>query len=262
MKNSFKKLAVVFLIFCLAAGASSLPLGVNKAGAQADDTVREKEAFKACEKAAELSSKLGALTSLNVLIDPQKFIGDALLGKAQDFLGQEIKNTTGINFNPRQAVSNAVGGVRSFLADKFSDFLTNPLKSQIQDQIDKIKGELTNRIAGEIEEDAKTKITSLFGTFLNDEVPTRDQQAVTKAEEASRKQIKELKREQYLANTRQRCGDLLKTTVATIKRALLYQLSTQIVDWVQNGGKLSDIRNIPFIKQPGKVPGRNGKTRS
>jgi hypothetical protein len=206
-------------------------------GTAADKEATE-DAFDACNKAARISSNFGWLANNN-LPNIKIIIPRRALDGITNFLVSTVSSTTGIDIrNLRDRAGNYLAGV-------FNNNVVNPLKGKIDNEINKLKRDLANKIAGE----AKRKIENIASSIVSTEVPTVDKTTAGKVEEVTRKQDEQLgeqKRAERLAQTRAKCNELLKTTTATIKKALLYQFSTQINDWIQTGKKPQ------FLSQPGR----------
>lgn len=209
------------------------------------------EGSELCTKAVELSAKFGALTSLDHV---QKSVQDTIFG----FLQNKISSFTGLNIplNAKDLIKKGIVVGGKFLGDKFNDIFGNPMKKGIQDQANKIidKGkkqleDIAKKYLGDLASKASSAAKNIIG--VNTAVPTQESSGPlldsTKIiEQRTGDIIAEQRHQEIIANRRQECQLLYNKTNETIKNSLLFQLSNQIVDWIQSG------KQPQFIKQPGK----------
>lgn len=207
----------------------------------------------ACQKAVQLSAKFGGFTALDASFSAN--IQKGVLDNITNFLKSKTSSATGINLDFKDIASStgltAAGDLVQSYADKlFINSLKQGVAAETQQVMDSAKQTL-NEI---IQQGAIAKgISEILDVNA---VPTHDQGVAQKLDATNQNinnVIAQQKAEQVIQDTRDRCNDLLKTTGATIKKALLYQLSTQIVDWIQNG------QAPQFVKQPGKFLEDTGK---
>jgi len=208
------------------------------------------EGTELCLKAAELSARFGALTSLDHL---QSNIQDTVI----NFLQNQLSSLAHINIklNAKDLLNKGLVAGGQFLKTEFDTLFGNPLKKEVQDK------------ANAIIADAKKKLQDLAGKYISDlaektgdaaknligintAVPTEPQGKIIENTEVTNQRLSDIIAEQrhqeVVANTRQKCQALYTKANEQIKNALLFQLSNQVVDWIQNG------EAPQFIKQPGK----------
>ena len=201
----------------------------------------------ACQRAVQLSAQYGRYTALD------DAAGKLVKDKVLSFL-QQSTNSFGINID----LSNLKGIYDSAgkLSQEFIDkYIGNPMKAGVAAQ----SSVITTAAQDEFNKIFKlgsiaTGISSILG--VGQTVPVSDagvSDKLDKVTQAVNNVVIQQKQAQVIQDTRDRCNELLKSTGATIKKALLYQLSTQIVDWIQNG------QTPQFIKQPGVFLKDTGK---
>lgn len=205
------------------------------------------EGTELCVKAAELAAQYGSLTSLDHI---QQNVETSVLG----FLQNQIKSFTGLNIslNAKDLIQQGISQGGQFVESKFNEIFANPMKKEVQDQanaiIDQGKQELQQLADKYTKQLANSAVGSLTGGITS--VPTNPQgQIITNTDLTNQRLadvITEQRHQEIVANTRQQCQLLYTKTNETIKNSLLFQLSNQIVDWIQNGTQPQ------FIKDPGK----------
>jgi len=208
------------------------------------------EGTELCIKAAQLAAEYGSLNSLDHI---QQNVEDSVIS----FLGNQIKSFTGltINLDAKSLVQQGVSQGGQFVESKFNEIFANPMKQQVQDQANAIiaKGkQQLQQLADQYAKQLASKATNLASNALSglSAVPTNPQgQIITNTDLTNQHLadvIAEQRHQEVVANTRQQCQLLYTKTNETIKNSLLFQLSNQIVDWIQNG------QQPQFIKNPGK----------
>ncbi|MFH1192934.1 MAG: hypothetical protein V1656_01290 [Candidatus Jorgensenbacteria bacterium] len=213
-------------------------------------TGKEDLGMEACVAAAKLAAKFGGFTALNLNFVEK--IQTSVLNNIVGFLGKTFASSTGIDIGNVWGSILDAGG--NFLQENFDLLLVNPLKEMVTKGTEEIANaakEILKKTGIDIENSILNALKNKTGLedFVASEVPVKDQAVVDQLKISERKadeQIAQQKIAEKNADTRVKCNELLKTTNETIKRALLYQLSTQIVDWIQTG------EEPQFIKQPGK----------
>ncbi|MFH1161707.1 MAG: hypothetical protein V1696_00280 [Candidatus Jorgensenbacteria bacterium] len=255
MRNSFREgFVVVLLIIALMVGGV-FPFPPT---ALAQSTNKVAPGMELCAKAAEIATRFGRLAALN--IDFRAKIQTAVLDKMVGYVQNEILGKIGLDINAlKQSAYDAAG---NFVSNTFNGLIGNTMKTEVDKQMADIENILSEELktigresaledARDAAEEAVRSAADVAAGLTT--VPTIDERAIARQEvtlkklkEKLNKQIKEQKIAEVNADTRAKCAELLKTTNETIKKALLYQLSTQIVDWIQSG------KAPQFIKQPGK----------
>jgi len=254
MRNLFNARRLLATALALAIIAGTLP-----ASAFAQSTNKVPAGMELCAKAAEIATRFGRLAAFNV--DFRAGIQTAVLNKAVGYIRDEIFGKTNIKIE--ELISDPLLAVGNFLSSAFNDLIENTMKTAVDNQVTEIE----NTLIDELSKIGRESIADISDTDDPEEllianaeraakltsVPTideiviaRQKQTLNKLKEKLNKQIKEQKIAEVNADTRAKCAELLKTTNETIKRTLLYQLSTQIVDWIQTG------KTPQFWKQPGK----------
>jgi len=152
-----------------------------------------------------------------------------------------------------------VTGINQTLKD-----MGNEVAKDVQDKVKGIMQGFATKYGGELVKQAKDLIglggggaASLPGV---NPVPTNDVNTQTELKKVQAKQdqqMLEAKRQELIAHTRAQCHVLLTQTVQHIKSSLLYQWTTQTVDWIEGGGITIEngqvhIQEPQFVKQPGK----------
>lgn len=208
-----------------------------------------------CAKAADLAARFGRFTALQP--DFYLKIQTNFLNQTLAKLQKEVFSVTGLDIqNIPQSALNEAG---EFVGNQFDSLIGNPLKDKVNEQKKAIEDEakkLLGDLARDLKNELKNAVSDTAGGFLSSKVPTDDtgtQDAIKALERKADAQIAEQKKAQLLADTREKCRALLTTTNETIRKTILYQLSNQIVDWIQTGEKPQ------FIKQPGKFLEETGQ---
>lgn len=223
-----------------------------------------KEALTGCEKAVKLAQMYGFLVTYSpnfkeiikklgldkevkeqnekILIDIANNLGidtNKLKNNLNSFIN-EIKNETGIT-----KIEEKFNEFQQQFVQKFTNFFTNSEFTQnVKKQVDNIIKDAAKSFISESSEYV-TNLVSDIGKgitgFLDTSVPTNDkktQEAIKKSTEAivesNAQIINELKRQQAIQSTREKCLRLLKETVSQIKNSLLFQLSSQIIEAALN----------------------------
>lgn len=223
-----------------------------------------REALTGCEKAVKLAQMYGFLVTYSpnfkeiikklgldkevkeqnekILIDIANNLGidtNKLKNNLNSFIN-EIKNETGIT-----KIEEKFNEFQQQFVQKFTNFFTNSEFTQnVKKQVDNIIKDAAKSFISESSEYV-TNLVSDIGKgitgFLDTSVPTNDkktQEAIKKSTEAivesNAQIINELKRQQAIQSTREKCLRLLKETVSQIKNSLLFQLSSQIIEAALN----------------------------
>ncbi|MBI2278761.1 MAG: hypothetical protein HYU81_01715 [Candidatus Brennerbacteria bacterium] len=246
--------------------APNLPTGSEgewrciKQAAEPPDSSRTEEekarpvGMELCDRAAKLAARLGGLTAFNLDIKAQ--IQTEALNRIKDYMGEQFKDATGVNLNLNDLKKTAFDAAGKFASDFGKDLWDNSgLKKEIDDKIKAIEKAGIEKLK-ELGGKAAEKALDTAKGILSTEVPITDPEGNRQREELKDKQdrlITEQKIAELNADTRQKCAELLKTTNESIKRALLYQLSTQVVEWIQTG------KTPQFVKQPGVFLEESGR---
>jgi hypothetical protein len=231
------------------------------------------EGMELCAQAAKLAARFGSLTALDLNFSAK--IQTTVLNNAINFLQGKVLEATNGAIDIKNVVQSIITLGTSQLSSVFDSLVTNPLKTTVNKQIDKIEGEAKAKLQ-QVGQKALSNIAGSAGKAIGQTVgkalgsvpipgagvlgdllsgggsspqAVLDQDVLDQLKAMEKKQdqnIAEQKIAQANADTRAKCAELLKTTNETIKRALLYQLSTQVMDWIQTG------KTPQFIKQPGK----------
>lgn len=217
---------------------------------------QQAQGTESCQKAVALAGKFGGFTLLNT--DFSLYIQKSALDNITNFLRGQVSSATGIDINNIQ--KSAFDAAGNFLQNKFGGLIQIPAENFAAGEAKKIT-DAAKKAANDIAKQfglgkIATDIKNILG--VSEAVPVTDENAGNKLDvinDSVNNVIAEQKRQALIQDTRDKCNNLLKTTVATIKKALLYQLSTQIVDWVQGGFKGSP----QFWKQPGQVLENTGR---
>jgi len=216
-------------------------------------TELEGRGLVACRKAAELAAKFGGFTVLDPNFSSK--IEKKVLENITNFLKDTFKENLGVDFSNPQELINEGG---KFIEEKFNELIGNPLKDKTSREIAKLEKEGKEKLKELAQDYLKnaTKdiiqipgIPGIGGDVGATAVPVEDKKAIEQQKVIEKKidqQIIEQKIDRVIADTRQQCEQILKKTQETIKKALLYQLTTQIVDWIETG------EAPQFIKNPGQ----------
>lgn len=232
------------------------PLVFGEAKWQCSETVRdssrteeEKKApagMELCAKAAELIARFAGFTILNVNVKEK--LQTAVLDHAQKYIAGQFEKATNIKLDFSNLEQTALNAGKELVGDWAKDLWdSSGLRKEINDKIKKIEEEALKKLT-ELGGKAAEKVVDAAKSIVNTEVPVKDSEAIRQQKKIEEKQdltIVEQKIAQTNADTREKCAALLKTTNETIKKTLLFQLSTQVVDWIQTG------KTPQFVKQPG-----------
>ncbi len=225
---------------------TAAPLG----SARTAEEEKSPPGMELCVQAAKLAKKFGGLTALNLNFLSK--IQTSVLNDVKDYLSKQFKGTTGVDLNINTISSSTFNAAGKYIGLDFNDlFDSGPMSKQVNDKIKEIESTAKDKLlnAAGLGGGGMPSIPGLGGLGGGDTVPVKDEAAIAQQKAIEKKidqQIAEQKIAEVNADTRVKCKELLITTNETIKRALLYQLSTQIVDWVQTG------KTPQFVKQPGK----------
>ncbi len=200
----------------------------------------EVQGMEMCIKAARLSAKYGGFTALDR-------VQTNITNSVKNYLSMQFNSATGLNIDFSNLGSSIINQGLGMLNDVFG----NVLKDEVGKQVDTLK----KKAQDELERIAKEALGNVVKDATNalnplSPVPTAEQgdllDEARKQNEKTNQMIAEQKRAQLIADTRDKCQELLKTTTETIKRSLLYQLSNQITQWIVNDEKPQ------FVKDPGQ----------
>lgn len=210
------------------------------------------EGNELCERAVELSARFGTLTALDHL---QQNVHEAILTEIQD----QINSFTGwnITLNMQDLKKKLLGEGAKFLTDQFNELFGDPIKDAVKEEANKIintgKKELQKLAEKYVGDLAKKVVGKAAEISLVNPVPTEESGALLESsrviEQRTADIIMEQRRQEIIANRRQHCQALYTKVNEQLKKSLLFNLSNQIVDWVQSG------KQPQFIKQPGKFLG-------
>ncbi|MGC9610760.1 MAG: hypothetical protein ABSE68_00865, partial [Minisyncoccia bacterium] len=228
---------------------------IANSGVLTSEDKKQSQGTESCQKAVALSARFGGYTALNG--DFSSKIQKGVLDNVTNFLKKDVLSNTGIDLNFNNMGGLFVqAGVKAgeFIQSQFNSLIGNPLKDAISTESQKIIDSAKQQIASTLNIPIKSGITSIVG--LSQTVPVNDDTAAGKLDKVNdsvNNVIAEQKRQAIIQDTRDKCNNLLKSTTATIKKALLYQLSTQITDWVMTG------KDPQFIKNPGTFFEQTGR---
>ncbi len=229
-------------------GAVSTP-GILSSQESASSTL----GMESCLAAAQIAQKYAWYTTLGSSTLLEKNIGALILPKITNLLHNSLSNlhidlstligssTLKSIFGSSQGSINLSdifngGGVQNLLQTQFQKGVNtqfNNIKSSVQTQLKNEFTKLGLNAAGQLTQFAKSELG------LSTQVPVYDQNvqsAVNQNTEATKQVIAEQKNQELIADTRAKCNLLLSQTVETIKRSLLYQFTSETVDWIQGGG--------------------------
>jgi len=155
--------------------------------------------------------------------------------------------------NPRKIVDFV--GELTGLSD-ITKNLGNQMKSKVQEQINNILQSAAEKFGGKLTEQAK----EILKVGVTSAVPVNDSETQKEIARVGGKVdnvTAELQKQKKIEHIRQQCHLLLIQTVQQVKSSLLYQWTTQTVDWIEGGGITIEngkvhIEEPKFVKQPGK----------
>jgi len=217
-----------------------------------DGNVKHLEGTELCVKAAELAGKYGGYTTLDN-------IQENLKSKLLDFLGSKFKQVTGIDLdidvkqlaeNVGQWVAGELGAEEQIR--EFKELFKSPLENEVNERVKGVMDGAKNAffdLTGERVDDFLGTASGATELLLGSQIPVKDEKAqaeIRANREALTKIYVEQQHDQIVEQTRNECEVVYKSTVETIKRSILYQLSTQVTDWITTG------KNPQFVSQPGK----------
>lgn len=212
---------------------------------------------ESCVAAAQIAQKYAWYTTVGDTSQIARNIGTMLLPQLQNKLANALGNmninlttligsstlqslfgTSNISVNQLSTYFNSTN-VQNLIQKAFTD-PNNPLvkgtQQALTDAQNYVKQELTKigiQVAGQLTEQAKNILQ------VGQSVPVTDQgvqSAINQTTEAVKSVQAQQQKDQVIADTRAKCDLLLKQTTETIKRSLLYQFTTETVDWIQGGG--------------------------
>lgn len=209
--------------------------------------------MESCLAAVQIAQKYAWYTSLGSSTQLEKNIGSLILPKIKNLMSgalgnlhidlstlfgtSTLKSIFGDNVGSISLTDFFNGaGVQSLLQTQFQkgvNHQVNTIKSQVETETKKELTKLELNVAGKLEQQTKDLLQ------LGTQVPVHDQSvqsAVNQNTEATKQIIAEQKNQELIADTGAKCNTLLSNTVETIKRSLLYQFTTETVDWIQGGG--------------------------
>lgn len=248
--------------------------------------VETPEGTEECEAAIKIAAKYGQYTALDSLTEGggvlkgiESFLKNKIIGSTVDFLQKQLKSVVGNinlsslfgqsggNITVNTIIQNVTSGNLLNLAE---NLFPNELKNKAKEAFDKIKkdGEkalkdMANKVTGGLVDKANEVLGEFGGVIPGlgglSPVPVKDDEVIEGLEKVQANQktaIQEDLRRDVVQKTRVKCNLLLRQTVQAIKTSLLYQLTTQTVDWIEGGGiQIVNGRvkvNPPqYIKQPG-----------
>ena len=219
---------------------------------------QQPQGTEACLAAAQIAAKYGAYTAMNASFSTlaqniQREVTDRVIANLQsqfsnihinltDILGTSTFLTGLLGNNPTFSdLQNLF--TSSGLQQAFTNTFGNPLKQQVQNQMNQITKEASEQLAqvgiSILGDTAKQMGSILQLGGVTQSVPVNDQntqEQLKVVQQLQEKAIQEQKTQEIIDQTRSQCNLLLKQTVETIKRSLLYQFTSQTVDWIQGGG--------------------------
>jgi hypothetical protein len=213
---------------------------VINSGIFTSEDKQQPQGTESCQRAAALSARFGGYTALNQ--DFNSKIQKGVLDNVTGFLKKEIAKNTSVNLDFTN-VQNLFDKAGNFVQSELDSLIGNPIKDSVATESQKIIDSAKKQIASTLNIPISSGISSIVGS----EVPVKAQGVESKLDTVNNSVnnvIAEQKRQAIIQDTRDKCNNLLKTTTATIKKALLYQLSTQITDWIMTG------KDPQFVKQP------------
>ncbi len=240
IKNIIVSLLLVALLSTPFSAYGQTASSTNSTSTQTLSSKGEVQGMEMCIKAARLSAKFGGFTVLDRV---QENITNSVKG----YLNVQFNSATGLNIDFSNLGSSVINQGLGMLNDVFGNVLkdtvgdqVDALKKKAQDELEKLAKEALGNIAEDVL-DAANPLSPVpvaeKGTLLDE---------AKKQNEKATQMIAEQKRAQLIADTRDKCQELLKTTTETIKRSLLYQLSNQLTQWIVNDEKPQ------FVKDPGQ----------
>lgn len=243
--------------------------GTSKGLSSAD----EKEGMEECEAAIKIAGKWGAYTALNKGIGQlEDYIKDRVIREVFAAFQRGLESAVG-NISLSKLFGNAFEGktiddIKKGFEDLkagdiegvINNLVPNTLKDEAKKKADEIKKKaedelkkLAQKYGGKLVEQAE-KILSLPGVpGAGTEVPVKDQSSIKELKQIQAKQdisIQEQKRQEIIAAKRTQCHLLLQQTVQSIKSALLYQFTTQTVDWIEGGGIKITKKGVTIVNPP------------
>jgi hypothetical protein len=215
--------------------------------------------MESCLAAAQIAQKYAWYTTLGSSTQLEKNIGLFIMPKIKNLLSNALGNykidlstlvgtstlksifgTPNLSINQLTNFfnSNSIQGAlqnifsHSALGQSVNNQISN-IRSDVENQMKQELTKLGLNVSGQLTQFAKSALG------LSTQVPVYDQSvqsAVNQNTEATKQVIAEQKNQELIADTRAKCNLLLQDTVETIKRSLLYQFTTETVDWIQGGG--------------------------
>jgi len=235
-----KKIFVIGLIgififspvfFVRAQTTSTTPSVFDGKGNKAED-----QGFELCDKAARLSVRFGAMTALD-------HIQTDILNGGLSFISEQFSGTIGINIDFVNLKRQGLQYAYDFISNTLNDIFGNKLKDEVNKKIDDIKDSLIGKATGAAEDALSLGIVNPVPVAEKGDLLSQTKQLVA-----------EQKRQEVIAQTRSKCAELLKNTNEQIKRALLYQFSSQITDWITSGEAPQFVKDpTQFIKDSAQL---------
>ncbi|MEW6616974.1 MAG: hypothetical protein AB1333_00975 [Patescibacteria group bacterium] len=234
-----KKIFVIGLIgtftfspvfFAHAQSTSTPPSVFDGKGDKAED-----QGFELCDKAARLSVRLGAMTALD-------HVQTDILNGGLSFVSEQFSGTVGINIDFVNLKQQGMQYAYNFISNTLNDIFGNKLKDEVNKKIDDIKDSLIGKATGAVEDAISLGVSPIPVAEKGDLLGQTKQL------------VAEQKRQEVIAQTRSKCAELLKNTNEQIKRALLYQFSSQITDWITSGEAPQFVKDpTQFIKDTAQL---------
>lgn len=253
------------------------PLVTWKCNSYANETAAEGlsnniPGTEACEAAVRYARSFGwAVASRSPENTLEGLIGENILKSVFASLQKGLD----ININVKKEIDELVGtsttkivnGIIKLVKGDSSEFFEAiGLKNEFKKQVEKTKNEIVNAAKKELEKNIKSKLVKQAKEILNlpgteeTKVPVIDEDSKKELIKISGKQDTQIQQEEtrkVIESTRVRCNLLLQQTIQQIKNSLLYQFTTQTVDWIEGGGiEIKDNKVIvhppQYIKKPGK----------
>ncbi len=215
--------------------------------------------MESCLAAAQIAQKYAWYTGMGSTDQVVKNIGNLILPKVKGLLSGALSN---IHIDLSTLVDpkllSSIFGTSKISVNQLSSFFNqnniqgtlqgiftnSQLGQSVNSQVNNIKQDVMNKfgnvmsqvginVVGQLSDQAKKLLN------LSQPVPVNDQATQAKLSEVAtlqKAQMEQQRADQITADTRAKCNLLLSQTVETIKRSLLYQFTTETVDWIQGGG--------------------------
>jgi len=239
--------------------------------------LEKKQGFEECEAAIRIAQQYGAYVSLSETLGDKisnikkrvinDFVNNILKGlqneatkivkniSLSDKFDSIIASTTQAAQNPEQILSWATDalGVSNYLKSERDKFV-----GQVKNQTDRIIKDMGIKYGSDLVKQAQNIINIGGGLPGIEAVPVNDSQTQLELKKVQTKldaSLAEQKKQKAIEAIRKECNLLLRQTVQSIKSALLYQWTTEVVSWIENGGieiVNGEIKINPpqFVKRP------------